>query len=404
MPVKEHRFESRSRTRPHIGVAYGGGTISSLQTKFGHREGGHPKDLIAILQEKDPNFVQDRFTLGQPRIVFTGLSENLTNEERGQIGDDIEDMVDSREYDSIVLTHGTDSMEKTIRALRNRKSLMDKIKAKGMSIIVTGAADDADKPGTDVWDNLKDALDIATRTNLEPDVYLSFHKRLIPGALVVKKPYTGELGFDFLNKSSKEFSEAQLQLHKRALELLAKLTAYIDGNPYEHTQYRDHYERIRSRKTNILEFRADVDEEDPLNLLALKDRKGLEKAKAALLVLYHSGTANTNGTDNAIDNLVKNIRDQHDVVFFAVTENGEPVDLHAYETSVKLREAGVVPLYDMPRQVAYEKLAWAVGKSEDPSEMIDLMLTNLVGEIDEERIHPEDIHKLKDLYNRHPAA
>lgn len=116
-----------------------------------------------------------------------------------------------------------------------------------------------------------------------------------------------------------------------------------------------------------------------------------------LLTLYHCGTANTEDPKASVARLVKEMRVTYNVIVFAITENGEPFDLHAYGTSTDLREAGVVPLYDMLRDVALAKLR-LLPDMPRPT-LIDAMLTNRVGEIDGRRIRTDDIAQLKVLYS-----
>lgn len=113
-------------------------------------------------------------------------------------------------------------------------------------------------------------------------------------------------------------------------------------------------------------------------------------------MLYHSGTANTEKLELSVSHLVNKLRVERDIIFFGVTENGEPVDLHSYETSVRLREAGVVPLYNMQVKVALAKLQLVASNTN--THIIDEMLDDKVGEIDESQIITEDIEKLKKLY------
>lgn len=381
--------EGVNRTIPHVGVVYAGGTISSVQTKFGYREGGHVRNLMEMLQERNPNFINGRFTLGEPRVVFTGLSENMTQKDRKTMKQTLTEMVDSGEYTSIVVTHGTDSLDETARLdLAKDKEFIKKLHAAGVKIIVTGAEYDADHPETDVWDNLEGSLDTAVDDALEPGVYVSFHGRVIPAERVIKKPYTGAPSkFDFLDEKSPEYAEAWGIAQKRMFDLEFEL--------------KYHLEKIYGWEGlgggGVRWYVVSMDRTNHSSIMT--EFRNQEPTRAILLELYHSGTANTTDSPLAIDKLVRQMRQQRPgLVFFAGTENHEPVDLHAYETSVKLREAGVVPLYDMPSWVARTKLRWAVKQSQTPTEMIDLMLRNRVGEIDESRINWDDIEELKDLY------
>lgn len=414
---------------PHIGICDAGGTISSVMASGGYRVGAQ-RDLMGMLQIQNPSFVAGRFTIGETIVAFKGLSENMTDQDRDKLGFILENMVDNGKYTSIVVTHGTDSMELTLKKLKERKSLINKLREKGMSIIFTGAEKDAEDPKTDVWESLMDSLDVAAK-KLPPDLYLQFHKRLIPAEFVVKKPYTGDEGFDFMDSRSQEYAEAVIRANERALDLADKLHVQLYGKSLADLVSDEDYQRqIRELTTGVpepeevrqlsdedleafknmdvmvdpyhkvFEYRVDMAQPNHFDMLALKEIWLFPEVKAVLLTLYHSGTANTTDPVSSVAQLVQGLRERRGLVFFAVTENDEPIDLHAYSTSVELRKAGVIPLYDMPYYAAQVKLQWAVKQSEHPAEIIKLMLNNLVGEIDEHRIHREDIEELQELYRQ----
>lgn len=377
---------------PHIGVVYAGGTISSLKTEQGYREGGHTRNLMEMLQEHDPEFISGRFTLGEPVIVFTGLSENMTLNHRNRIKNTLVQMIDSGGYQSIVLTHGTDSLEQTVKDINEDKEIKEKLQIKGMKIIVTGAEYDKDDPNTDVWDNLKGALNTAIDERLEPGVFVSFHRRIIPAARVIKRPYAGvQTTFDFLDKESEEFREAWRVAQKRMFDLEFEVQYFLEKN-YD-------WDRLSTGETRTYVVSTDRDDHSSI----LGPESSNLPLRAIILELYHSGTANTIESELSITNLIQQIRNKWPyVVIFATTENLEPVNLHAYETSVKLRQSGVVPLYDMPKSAARIKIDWAITQTHEPTTLIDLVLANLVGEIDESMIFREDIKELKALYRTIP--
>jgi len=68
------------------------------------------------------------------------------------------------------------------------------------------------------------------------------------------------------------------------------------------------------------------------------------------------------------------------IALFAVTENGEPVNFGGYETSVKLQEAGIVPLGNMAHDVALAKLR-LIDPTFEADQLKQEMLTNRVGEL-----------------------
>lgn len=266
-------------------------------------------------------------------------------------------------------------MEQTGRRLQ--RNLKDLLQAKKAKIILTGANEDLAHPKTDAWDNLTFAFESA-QSDAERGVYVAFHQRLIPADLVVKEPYNGT-EMNYVSKEDKDYVDRLAKLQAQDEETITHLEATI-GQP--------------STPENVLEYPVDIVRANHDELL---DQIRDGNIKAVLLKLYHSGTANTENPTLSVSDLVKRVREQHKVLFFGVTENGEAVDLHSYETSVKLREAGVVPLYDMRERVAIAKLGLLVGNNSG-AELIDAMLKNMVGEIDEGKIIEGDIVQLKRLY------
>ena len=61
------------------------------------------------------------------------------------------------------------------------------------------------------------------------------------------------------------------------------------------------------------------------------------------------------------------------------------VNLNVYSTGRDMLAAGVVPLGDMLPETAYVKLMWALGQADDPSEVREMMLTDMAGEITSRR-------------------
>jgi glutamyl-tRNA(Gln) amidotransferase subunit D len=61
------------------------------------------------------------------------------------------------------------------------------------------------------------------------------------------------------------------------------------------------------------------------------------------------------------------------------------VNLNVYSTGRDMLAAGVVPLGDMLPETAYVKLMWALGQTDEPSGVRELMLTNVAGEVSARR-------------------
>jgi len=59
------------------------------------------------------------------------------------------------------------------------------------------------------------------------------------------------------------------------------------------------------------------------------------------------------------------------------------VHMFVYDTGRDLMAAGIVPLANMLPEVAYVKLGWALGQTDDPDKVKEIMLTSICGEITE---------------------
>jgi glutamyl-tRNA(Gln) amidotransferase subunit D len=59
------------------------------------------------------------------------------------------------------------------------------------------------------------------------------------------------------------------------------------------------------------------------------------------------------------------------------------VQMYVYETGREIMELGVIPAANMLPEVAYVKLGWALGQTDDPDKVKEIMLTPIAGEITE---------------------
>jgi glutamyl-tRNA(Gln) amidotransferase subunit D len=57
--------------------------------------------------------------------------------------------------------------------------------------------------------------------------------------------------------------------------------------------------------------------------------------------------------------------------------------MYVYDTGRDMMDLGVIPAANMLPEVAYVKLAWALGQTQDPEEARKIMLTPIAGEITE---------------------
>jgi len=362
-----------------VDIIYGGGTITSVVGLDGAREGEHSFHLTGILEERDPETADLVSFAKDQKVAFTGLSENMTPEVQAGIGDQVEASLDVGTT-GVLVTHGTDSMEQTAKYLFNRFN--ERAVQQGARVIMTGANEDMEHPQTDVFENFRYAIEQTADTHTPAGVYVAYHGKLIPADHIAKLPFLPGKRPTFISDQSSEFAKA----YDEQQAIVGRLNTEL---------INDYGKLPDDNFAAIYDVNVIADNHDNF----MNHVMAHPNLKSVVLNLYHSGTANTiQGSPASVVELVQALHEvRPDMAFFGVTETGEPVDLHAYETSVKLRKAGVVPLYDMFKGVAITKLR-LIDPNLPPEERIKEMLRNHVGEIDESRINEVDIKDLLELY------
>ena len=293
--------------------------------------------------------------------AYMGLSENLTTKDLDEIVDRIREELEYHDCPEVfVITSGTDAMEQVAKYVNDK--LGDLIRAKGVKVILTGANRDLTKPDTDIWDNLEFAFESGFREDIISGVYVAFHNRLIPAELVAKEPFNG-IEMNYISKKDPKYWSAVLKSNLSDINIIRKLWWKLG--------IRDKAAR------SVATYPVNVIRE---NHKFVRGYVNSNSIRAVLFTLYHSSTANTIDDDNvSVAKLVSDFEDDG-VLTFAVTENGEPVNLTptAYETSVKLGKAGLRGL-NMTRNVALAKL-WMTACGSN-NQIVERMQTDFVGEM-----------------------
>ena len=80
---------------------------------------------------------------------------------------------------------------------------------------------------------------------------------------------------------------------------------------------------------------------------------------------------------------LKRAREKNIAVYMTVQTLWGYVQMYVYDTGRDIMELGVVPLANMLPEVAYVKLGWALGQTDDLQKVREIMLTPIAGEITE---------------------
>jgi L-asparaginase/Glu-tRNA(Gln) amidotransferase subunit D len=185
---------------------------------------------------------------------------------------------------------------------------------------------------------------------------------------------------DYISKSSFEYKQSTKTFTKKNITMNNKLDKVVNN---------------KIEGFSVMEY--------DVNIIRIDHIKQLEtvfklRPKAIIFKLYHSGTANTSDPKSSVSKLVAKLT-KIGIVCFGVTETGEPTDLHLYESSIELIKSGMVPLYDMLMPVAVHKLQLLRIKENNftRKEIIEKMMQNFAGEIDEKQIRNNDIKRLQQM-------
>jgi L-asparaginase/Glu-tRNA(Gln) amidotransferase subunit D len=372
-------------------------------------------------QEVNQALAENKISVSSKNTAYNILSENIDPDYVIKLAETLTRVIDTENPNHIVVTHGTDSMDKVVRLLTTfNDSLLDggiyghlaqngklrealekldqAINDKGTSIVFTGS--NTIDP-QEVNKNIIGAFNSVyqkDKSQLGAGIYIYFHDKLIPGEHATKDIYDPNISMRYADSSSKDFKDKQNLNRLNEEKIIARLGASILGD--------DCSKQLDESKV----ITYDVNQIRKNHSEFLENLYERPATKAILLTLYHSGTANTNPESKASTlKLIEKIRKEHpNIAIFAVNENpGEPVALNetSYQGTVNMRQAGLVPLYNMHRAVAKAKLDMLIHQNPDikADELISEMLLPKAGleanaELDTSLINQDHIKALTAHY------
>ncbi len=357
--IKNYPVPVEGKNRKNIGLIVTGGTIAS---KLDSKTGG-VKHLVDI--GEFAKFYPELFEIVNVKeieIPFMKASESMDSEDWKKIAKACEKMLDDKDIDGIIVTHGTDFLGYTSAAL----SFM--LHDLGKPIVLTYSQRSIDRASSDASMNLICAAHMAISDCAE--VMLVGHASVnddycyaMPGTKVRKMHSSRRDAFKTINSIpiAKVFPNGKIEF----------LRSYRKRDNKRKTILNSSFED----KVALLKFYPGQ-EPEILDYYALK-------CKGIVIEVSGLGHLPVSESKNSwIPRLKKHIKNGLIVCAATQTIYGR-LDPKVYSNGRELEEAGVIFLEDMLAETALVKLGWVLGQKGFRSSVREKMLQNISGELND---------------------
>jgi glutamyl-tRNA(Gln) amidotransferase subunit D len=288
------------------------------------------------------------------KMVFEILSENMRPEFWQKLAEEIKKAFDNGK-DGVIIGHGTDTMSFTSAAL----SFM--LKDLPFPIVLTGSQRSSDRPSSDAAMNLINAATVATSDLAEVVLVMlgstSHEYGLIHRGTLVRKMHSS------VRDTFRTIDDIPIGMVKD------RKIKYFKDN-------------VRKRNDSELQIKTEFENKIALvysypgmesHLIDFYIDKGYKGIVLAGTGLGHVSTSLYKSIERAIGQGIT-------VLMTTQTLHGF-VAMDVYSTGRELQNIGVIPGKNLLPEVAYVKLGWVLGQTQDPKKIKDLLLTNIAGEL-----------------------
>ncbi len=355
--IPEQEFPS-SPEKPNVVLLGTGGTIAS---RLDYRTGAvipafSPGELYGAVPE-----LADICNLTTEKL-FAVFSENMGPQEYIALAKAIEREIKNG-IDGIVIGHGTDTMHHTAGAL----AFM--VQHPPVPIVMVGSQRSSDRPSSDAARNLIHAATTAATGEIAEVMVCMFG------------PTSDEYGLLHRGTRVRKMHSSYRSTF-RTIGDIPLATVTRDGVK----SLRDDYNRRRDdrqveiypyfeERVSLLYYYPNM-HPDIIDALVANRYKGI--------VIAGTGLGHVN---KPLYPAIKRAIDAGVAIYMTVQTLWGYVHMFVYDTGRDLMAAGIIPAENMLPEVAYIKLGWALGQTDDLKKVKELMLTPINGEITEREPH-----------------
>ncbi|MFB6099785.1 MAG: Glu-tRNA(Gln) amidotransferase subunit GatD [Candidatus Nanohalobium sp.] len=358
-----------SEEKDDILILNTGGTIAS---RVSYEEGGvkaafDPEDLVEMHPE-----VAEEVNVHSRVYVGEIMSEDMEPGHWQGIAEKIDELKD--DYEGVIVGHGTDTLSDTAAAL----SLM--LKGIDTGVMLVGSQRSSDRPSTDARMNLYCASKFLSETEFT-GVGVCMHNSsnddvcsILPGPKTRKMHTSRRDAFKPVN--AEEIATVNYQADE------------IEFKDYEEkdTEYKPRFEL--NENVGFLKVRPGMDV-DKLDFMIEQDYDGVVLEGTGLGHLPISSFDEETEHHEQIQDKLEELTEDTVVVMSSNCINGR-VDMDVYDNQVKVKKRGVIEAEDMHPELAYVKLMWSLGQTEDIEEAKQLFQKDINGEISDRSLYSGD--------------
>lgn len=351
IPEKEFPFDPK---KPKVKLLGTGGTIAS---RLDYRTGAvipafSPGELYGSVPE-----LADICNLETEKL-YGVFSENMGPEQWKGTAEAIGREI-SKGVQGIVIGHGTDTMHHTAAIL----SFM--VQNSPVPIVMVGSQRSSDRPSSDAALNLIHSVKTAAESDIAEIMVCMFGPTSDEYALLHRGTRVRKMHSSYRSTFR---TIGDIPIAKASRKEIVPLRQDYKKRRYDRdVVINTSFEELVSIVYYYPNMKPDI-----IDSLIDNGYKGI--------VIAGTGLGHVN---KPLYPALKRAREKNIAVYMTVQTLWGYVQMYVYDTGRDMMELGVVPMANMLPEVAYVKLGWALGQTNDLNKVKDIMFTPIAGEITE---------------------